>query len=180
MEFCPNPRWAQTKKKARELEGHRVHADATKYHQIGASCQKKATKHFLLCNEVHNNLTRTLFVCPCYQHPFLSACHLVVILLEHYINFVSPIHNLHTSHNCSYSTSGLPWTELALTSDMQSDCVCRHAVSCATYCTLVQESVVELNKLLLGLFGTEALEEVSVEVAELREAEGRRVRTPCC
>lgn len=39
----------------------------------------------------------------------------------------------------------------------------------ATYCTLVQESVVELHKLLLGLFGTEVPEEVSMEVTQLRE-----------
>lgn len=38
----------------------------------------------------------------------------------------------------------------------------------ATYCTLVQESVVELHKLLLGLFGTEVPEEVSMEVTQLR------------
>lgn len=44
-----------------------------------------------------------------------------------------------------------------------------NAVSCATYCTLVQESVVELHKLLLGLFGTEVPEEVSMEVNQLRE-----------
>lgn len=42
-------------------------------------------------------------------------------------------------------------------------------VQCATYCTLVQECVVELHKLLLGLFGTEGSEEVCVEVTELRE-----------
>lgn len=42
-------------------------------------------------------------------------------------------------------------------------------VQCATYCTLVQECVVELHKLLLGLFGTEGPEEVCVEVTELRE-----------
>lgn len=39
----------------------------------------------------------------------------------------------------------------------------------ATYCTLVQESVVELHKLLLGLFGTEVPEEVSMEVTQLSE-----------
>ncbi len=43
------------------------------------------------------------------------------------------------------------------------------AVLCATYCTLVQESIIELPKLLLGLFGTEVPEEVSMEVSQLRE-----------
>lgn len=45
----------------------------------------------------------------------------------------------------------------------------------ATYCPLVQESVVELRKLLLGLFGAEVLEEVGVKVAQLA-AEERRER----
>lgn len=45
----------------------------------------------------------------------------------------------------------------------------QYLTQCATYCTLVQESVVELHKLLLGLFGTEVFEEVSVEVTKLRE-----------
>lgn len=44
----------------------------------------------------------------------------------------------------------------------------KKTMQCATYCTLVQERVVELHKLLLGLFGTEGSEEVSMEVTELR------------
>lgn len=52
-------------------------------------------------------------------------------------------------------------------------------VSC-TYSTLVQEAVVELHKLLLGLFGIEVLEEVSMEVTQLsgggREKERARKR----
>lgn len=46
---------------------------------------------------------------------------------------------------------------------------------CATHCPLVQESVVELHKLLLGLFGVEVLDEVGVKVAQLA-AEERRER----
>lgn len=37
----------------------------------------------------------------------------------------------------------------------------------ATYGALVQESVVELHKLLLGLFGAEVPEEVGMKVAQL-------------
>lgn len=37
----------------------------------------------------------------------------------------------------------------------------------ATYGALVQESVVELHKLLLGLFGAEAPEEVGMKVTQL-------------
>lgn len=44
---------------------------------------------------------------------------------------------------------------------------------CATYRPLVQESVVELHKLLLGLFGIEVLEEVGVKVAQLAVEERR-------
>ena len=45
---------------------------------------------------------------------------------------------------------------------------------CSTYCTLVQEAVVEFHKLFFGLFSTEVFEEFSMKVAELR---GDRDRT---
>lgn len=46
---------------------------------------------------------------------------------------------------------------------------------CVTYCPLVQESVVELHKLLLGLFCVEVLKELGVKVAQL-VAEERKER----
>lgn len=46
---------------------------------------------------------------------------------------------------------------------------------CTTYCPLVQESGVELHKLLLGLFCIEVLEELGVKVAQLA-AEERKER----
>lgn len=42
-------------------------------------------------------------------------------------------------------------------------------VFCATHRTLIQESIAELNKLLLGLFSTEAPEEVCMEVTQLKD-----------
>lgn len=41
----------------------------------------------------------------------------------------------------------------------------------ATYGALVQESVVELHKLLLGLFGAEVPEEVGMKVTQLTAEE---------
>lgn len=52
---------------------------------------------------------------------------------------------------------------------------------CATYSSLVQESVVELHKLLLCLFGVEVLEEVGVKIAQLAAKEKReRESAACC
>lgn len=49
----------------------------------------------------------------------------------------------------------------------------------STYCTLIQEGVVELHKLLLGLFGTEGPEEVSMKVTQLREKRDRQKISEC-
>lgn len=45
---------------------------------------------------------------------------------------------------------------------------------CTTYCPLVQKSVVELHKLLLGLFCIEVLEELGVKVAQLAVEERKQ------
>lgn len=45
---------------------------------------------------------------------------------------------------------------------------------CGTYRPLVQEGVVELHKLLLGLFCVEVLEKVGVKVAQLAAEERKK------